>query len=252
MDLTVNQALRKPLSSENYDVANVNYNSDRLDERFFSTQAPIMMNVNNGSNAHLKGIMANANAMAGNRFIEARKLSDTEAFWQVDFDGKTMWGPGGATAVDTSLYRSAANTLKTDDGFWAAHASMATVEATTTTATQTATTFTDGFLSIGFTAPPSGKIKITVSCQCFMTAASTTLAEMSARVSGTAGTSTASAVRAAGNSLATPVVSSRSWIVSGLVALATGTVTVQHRRSGTGAATASFDAQSLLVEPCLN
>lgn len=32
-------------------------------------------------------------------------------------DGKISWGPGSSTAVDTNLYRSAADTLKTDDSF---------------------------------------------------------------------------------------------------------------------------------------
>jgi hypothetical protein len=48
-------------------------------------------------------------------------------------DGKMIWGPGGTTSGDTNLYRSAANTLNTDDSFvigganslWVARASVA-------------------------------------------------------------------------------------------------------------------------------
>ena len=37
--------------------------------------------------------------------------------FQIRNTGKLEWGPGGTDAVDTNLYRSAANTLKTDGGF---------------------------------------------------------------------------------------------------------------------------------------
>jgi len=37
----------------------------------------------------------------------------------VSADGTHLWGPGGAGAADTNLYRSAADTLKTDDNFLA-------------------------------------------------------------------------------------------------------------------------------------
>lgn len=39
---------------------------------------------------------------------------DTNSRFLVNHDGQTFWGPGNA-AVDTNLYRSAADTLKTDD-----------------------------------------------------------------------------------------------------------------------------------------
>jgi len=41
---------------------------------------------------------------------------------QIRADGRMDWGPGGASAVDTNLYRSAANSLKTDDDFYANNA----------------------------------------------------------------------------------------------------------------------------------
>lgn len=39
---------------------------------------------------------------------------DTAYRWYVAGDGRMWWGPGGSTAVDTNLYRSAAGVLKTD------------------------------------------------------------------------------------------------------------------------------------------
>lgn len=42
-------------------------------------------------------------------------LADAQPAWKVGLDGKQEWGPGGATAPDTTLYRSAANVLQTDD-----------------------------------------------------------------------------------------------------------------------------------------
>jgi hypothetical protein len=41
---------------------------------------------------------------------------DTSNRWQITAGGKQSWGPGDS-AVDTNLYRSAADTLKTDDAF---------------------------------------------------------------------------------------------------------------------------------------
>lgn len=55
--------------------------------------------------------------IGGNRFVDARKSGDANAAYTMDFDGKNQWGPGGGTALDTNLYRSAAATLKTDSSF---------------------------------------------------------------------------------------------------------------------------------------
>lgn len=43
--------------------------------------------------------------------------SDANAAYRIEGDGKTWWGAGGASAVDTNLYRSAASQLKSDDSF---------------------------------------------------------------------------------------------------------------------------------------
>lgn len=44
-----------------------------------------------------------------------RGYTDTQPGWMVDLAKTMWWGAGGSTAPDTNLYRSAANTLKTDD-----------------------------------------------------------------------------------------------------------------------------------------
>jgi hypothetical protein len=48
--------------------------------------------------------------------ISSRMTGDTSnSRWYVNADGQTNWGAGGGSAADTNLYRSAANTLTTDD-----------------------------------------------------------------------------------------------------------------------------------------
>jgi hypothetical protein len=66
-----------------------------------------------GTAAPLRG--QTTSTLAGNRFLDARKQGETQPGFTLDFDGKHQWGPGGSTAPDTNLYRSAADTLKTDD-----------------------------------------------------------------------------------------------------------------------------------------
>ncbi|MFC5799113.1 hypothetical protein [Streptomyces formicae] len=54
-------------------------------------------------------------ATSDNAF-SARITTDTTAsHWFMNADGAMWWGAGGTTAADTTLYRSAADTLKTDD-----------------------------------------------------------------------------------------------------------------------------------------
>lgn len=64
--------------------------------------------------------------------------TDSNPRWVIDGSGKQSWG-SGAAPVDTNLYRSAANTLKTDDAFVIG----STLDVTTIAA---ATTDTDKFL----------------------------------------------------------------------------------------------------------
>jgi len=53
------------------------------------------------------------------RSINVKIASDTQARLEVYGDGKMVWGPGGVTAPDTNLYRTAVDSLKTDDNFTA-------------------------------------------------------------------------------------------------------------------------------------
>lgn len=43
--------------------------------------------------------------------------TDTQPMLQINTDSSLNWGPGGSTATDTNLYRSAVSNLKTDDTF---------------------------------------------------------------------------------------------------------------------------------------
>ncbi|MEL0098391.1 MAG: hypothetical protein VW907_02410, partial [Opitutae bacterium] len=56
---------------------------------------------------------------AASQAVAINVNGDTQNRLTIDAGGKISWGPGGTTAVDTVLYRSAANTLKTDDAFTA-------------------------------------------------------------------------------------------------------------------------------------
>lgn len=47
--------------------------------------------------------------------ISTRITGDTQSRFLIEADGATYWGAGGASAPDVTLYRSAANTLRTGD-----------------------------------------------------------------------------------------------------------------------------------------
>lgn len=72
----------------------------------------------------------------------------TESNYRIDIDagGTINWGPGGATAVDTNLYRSAAGILKTDDIFQAVGGVVTSTSAGTPSAS-----LSDGGLSVDTT-----------------------------------------------------------------------------------------------------
>src|SRR5215831_12891186 len=59
------------------------------------------------------GFVYNPSAAGGAAFYSAVQGEANSRFY-FDSNGKQWWGPGGSTAVDTNLYRSAANSLKTD------------------------------------------------------------------------------------------------------------------------------------------
>jgi hypothetical protein len=60
---------------------------------------------------HIKSLMPGAT----NHVLCCYVSGDTVERLVIHADGKLEWGPGGATAMDTNLYRSAANKLITDD-----------------------------------------------------------------------------------------------------------------------------------------
>ncbi|MGW1949984.1 hypothetical protein ACWCRC_37475, partial [Streptomyces sp. NPDC001940] len=51
------------------------------------------------------------------KVLQAQVTGDTQKRFQVLVDGSQSWGPGGTTALDTTLYRGAAGRLKTDGSF---------------------------------------------------------------------------------------------------------------------------------------
>lgn len=53
-------------------------------------------------------------AAAGDKALSVKVNGDTQFRFGSDSNGKLSWGPGGSTTQDTTLYRSAASTLKTD------------------------------------------------------------------------------------------------------------------------------------------
>lgn len=56
--------------------------------------------------------------LAADNAISLRTATDTTAsHWFINTDGAMWWGAGGTASADTTLYRSAAGMLKTDDGF---------------------------------------------------------------------------------------------------------------------------------------
>lgn len=71
------------------------------------------------SGGTLTGVLASNLAATTDAALAARISTDTNSRLAVYADGKMEWGAGGVSSRDTTLYRSAANTLKTDDGFQA-------------------------------------------------------------------------------------------------------------------------------------
>lgn len=49
--------------------------------------------------------------------VTSKITTDTTNRYVMNADGSMEWGPGGAAATDTTLYRSTGDTLKTDDSF---------------------------------------------------------------------------------------------------------------------------------------
>ncbi len=72
------------------------------------------------------------------RVINSLVATDVTARFVLFADGKVEWGPGGSTARDTNLYRSAADTLTTDDSLTVG-ASLVVTTATTSPTVRGAT-----------------------------------------------------------------------------------------------------------------
>jgi hypothetical protein len=65
-------------------------------------------------NPHASGGGINVRVASGRLVFVSDIAGDTQNRFSIDSDGKQLWG-AGAVAADTNLYRSAADTLKTDD-----------------------------------------------------------------------------------------------------------------------------------------
>ena len=85
-------------------------------------------------------------ASASSQAISIKVDGDSQNRVLIDAGGKITWGAGGSSAGDTTLYRNAANVLKTDDGFVAA-----------------SVTVPDGGLTLGSTAVTSTAAELNLS-----------------------------------------------------------------------------------------
>jgi hypothetical protein len=107
------------------------------------------------------GCLHSQSAVAGGKALSAQVVSDTQRRYQVGVDGLTEWGTGSG-AVDTNLYRSAADTLKTDDTFNAVAGvqinGTSVLARSTHTGTQSADTLTDGTTNKAFLATERTKL----------------------------------------------------------------------------------------------
>lgn len=59
--------------------------------------------------------LAQTGAAAASRALAMRGSGDSADHFFIDFDGKCQWSGGGSASADVTLYRSAADVLKTDD-----------------------------------------------------------------------------------------------------------------------------------------
>lgn len=71
-------------------------------------------NVTHSGEIILTNLLRGSRASAATSVYESRVTADANARWFIQADGSMGWGPGSA-AIDTNLYRSAADTLRTDD-----------------------------------------------------------------------------------------------------------------------------------------
>jgi hypothetical protein len=183
--------------------------------------------------------------------INTRVTGDTVSRLSIDAAGTHNWGPGGAAATDTNLYRTTTDTLRTDDSLQVGTnlavtgttsltgaltlagtlnlASSFIEDATNRTTTSTSFVNSSGTLSTTLVVPPSGKVLIVLAVRCDNSGNSNTLSDYN--VSGTSsGTiysaQDASAIQWNSSASAGPFMNMR--IVTGSAG-ETITVTAQHR-----------------------
>lgn len=127
-----------------------------------------------GSTGSMRAQLSSGTA-TGNRFLDLRGPSDANPRYIVDWDGNMQWG-GGTSGADVNLYRSAADTLKTDDKLVVGNGlQLGATAAVAVTASETgaggvasaSSSFASGSPSCGvaFVAPPSGKCLINWSAE---------------------------------------------------------------------------------------
>jgi hypothetical protein len=86
----------------------------RTDDRFLAYYSADVWGDIIGSGI-FRGVHANTTAYLLSSYISASGTPEANPRFYIAMDGDIYWGAGGASAVDTNLYRNAANQLKTDD-----------------------------------------------------------------------------------------------------------------------------------------
>jgi hypothetical protein len=230
------------------------------------------ININaSGSSATI----AVVNAATTTDLLSARVTGDTQDRFEIETDGTLNWGPGASGTLDTNLYRSAANTLRTSDNLTVdlnlLVSGTLTVTGNTTLSgtlnlanqfaedatagrTTTSTTFANGSstLSRTITVPPSGKVWVylRVTQRNSTTANTITSFNASGSTTGSVYSATdAAALIAPGAALGANNISlSLAHLLTGLTAGETLTVTMQHRVNT--ASTGTFDYRSIGLAAC--
>lgn len=124
-------------------------------------------NVTHSGEIILANLLRGSRAAATDSMYEARVTGDSFARWYTDASGKHWWSSGALT-FDTNLYRSAADTLKTDDslvvtGTVTSSNLPALVKTGTTNFSFSATSTVDVAVSFGVTFASAPKVTAVLS-----------------------------------------------------------------------------------------
>lgn len=139
------------------------------------------------------------------------------------------------SAVASSPFGTAVTVSATDSG-----------DGTTTSTSYTSTLTGVSALTVSFTAPPSGKVKVSIACTYYNTSGTGNAVNFSFSLSG-ASTLAASDINSCQTFSANNMFAgARTILVSGLTASGSYTATAQHKTAG---ATAHFLLRSIVVEP---